>query len=135
MQVILGANGIIGTETSKALNEMGIQLRQVSRNPSKVNESDEVFSADLTNLEKVIEAVKGCDVAYLCVGLEYKIAVWRKMWPQIMTNVIDACSETNCNLVFFDNVYMYGRVKGPMTEETPYKPSSKKGEVRAMIAQ
>ncbi len=29
---------------------------------------------------------------------------------------------------------MYGPVEGKMTEETPYRPSSKKGEVRAKIA-
>jgi nucleoside-diphosphate-sugar epimerase len=29
---------------------------------------------------------------------------------------------------------MYGRVDGPMTEETPYNPCSRKGEVRARIA-
>jgi nucleoside-diphosphate-sugar epimerase len=37
-------------------------------------------------------------------------------------------------MVFFDNVYAYGHVKGIMTEETPYNPCSKKGEVRASIA-
>jgi nucleoside-diphosphate-sugar epimerase len=29
---------------------------------------------------------------------------------------------------------MYGKVKGWMTEDTPYNPSSKKGEIRAQIA-
>jgi nucleoside-diphosphate-sugar epimerase len=37
-------------------------------------------------------------------------------------------------LVFFDNVYMYGKVDGVMTEETPFHPCSKKGEIRAEIA-
>jgi hypothetical protein len=37
-------------------------------------------------------------------------------------------------LVFFDNVYMYGRVEGWMTEETPMNPRSKKGEARPQIA-
>jgi nucleoside-diphosphate-sugar epimerase len=36
--------------------------------------------------------------------------------------------------VFFDNVYAYGQVDGVMTEETPYNPCSRKGEVRARIA-
>jgi nucleoside-diphosphate-sugar epimerase len=36
--------------------------------------------------------------------------------------------------VFFDNVYAYGQVNGAMTEETPFNPNSKKGEVRAKIA-
>jgi len=52
-----------------------------------------------------------------------------------MKNVIDACKATGSRLVFFDNVYAYGRVNGWMTEETPYKPVSKKGEVRKHIAE
>ena len=32
------------------------------------------------------------------------------------------------------NVYMYGKVTGAMTEETPFNPSSRKGEIRAKIA-
>jgi nucleoside-diphosphate-sugar epimerase len=51
-----------------------------------------------------------------------------------MRNVIDACKEHNARLVFFDNVYMYGKVNGWMTEETPMNPCSKKGEIRARIA-
>jgi nucleoside-diphosphate-sugar epimerase len=55
-------------------------------------------------------------------------------WPVIMTNVINACKESGARLIFFDNVYMYGKVNGWMTEETPFNPCSKKGEVRAAIA-
>jgi nucleoside-diphosphate-sugar epimerase len=35
--------------------------------------------------------------------------------------------------IFFDNVYLYGRVAGPMTEATPVRPTSRKGESRAAI--
>ena len=51
-----------------------------------------------------------------------------------MSNTIEACKQAGAALVFLDNVYMYGRVDGPMTEETPYNPCSRKGEVRARIA-
>jgi hypothetical protein len=34
----------------------------------------------------------------------------------------------------FDNAYAYGRVDDVMTDETPYNPCSRKGEVRARIA-
>jgi nucleoside-diphosphate-sugar epimerase len=51
-----------------------------------------------------------------------------------MENAIDACKRSNTRLLFFDTVYMYGKVDGAMTEETPFQPCSKKGEVRAEIA-
>jgi len=51
-----------------------------------------------------------------------------------MANTIEACKRAHAKLIFFDNVYMYGKVSGAMTEETPFNPCSKKGEVRAKIA-
>jgi nucleoside-diphosphate-sugar epimerase len=56
------------------------------------------------------------------------------MWPRVMSNTIEACKRAGAKLIFFDNVYMYGKVSGPMTEATPFNPCSKKGEVRANIA-
>ena len=51
-----------------------------------------------------------------------------------MNNIITACRQAKARLIFFDNVYMYGKVDGPMTEETPYDPCSRKGDLRARIA-
>jgi len=51
----------------------------------------------------------------------------------IMRNTIDACKAAGARLIFFDNVYMYGRVSGKMTEASPHKPCSVKGKVRAEI--
>jgi nucleoside-diphosphate-sugar epimerase len=73
-------------------------------------------------------------VAYLVAGLKYDAAVWSEQWPRVMRNVIDACKRAGTRLVFFDNVYAYGRVNGLMTEDTPFNPISRKGEVRARIA-
>lgn len=47
MDAILGANGIIGHELSRALDAQGRQVRQVSRNPERVSAADETFTADL----------------------------------------------------------------------------------------
>lgn len=73
-------------------------------------------------------------MVYLTAGLKYDSKVWEEQWPRVMRNVIDACARHGSKLVFFDNVYPYGRVDGAMTEGTPYNPCSRKGEVRARIA-
>ena len=134
MQTILGANGTIGNELSKYLPDYTNKIRQVSRNPKKVNASDETFSADLLDYAQTEKAVAGSDIVYLVAGLKYDTRVWQAQWPKIMRNTINACKKHNSKLVFFDNVYAYGHVVGPMTEETPFNPNSKKGEVRAKIA-
>ena len=135
MQTILGSNGVISTELAKNLTQYTKRIRLVSRNPKKVNPDDELFSADLLNPVQISNAVKDSEVVYLTAGLKYNIKVWREQWPVIMKNVIDACKTYKSKLVFFDNVYLYGKVNGAMTEDTPVNPSSKKGEVRAKIVQ
>lgn len=136
MQTILGANGIIANELAKELYlNYTKDIRLVSRNPKKINESDELFSADLLDANQTANAVKGSEIVYMVVGLPYVSKIWQEQWPIIMRNVIDACKTHNAKLVFFDNVYMYGRVKGTMTEETPFNAESVKGKVRGKIAQ
>lgn len=134
MHTILGANGIIAQELSRALAAHISSIRQVSRNPQRVNQTDETFSANLLDSKATAKAVAGSNVAYLVVGLKYNASVWQEQWPRVMRNVIDACKQHDTRLVFFDNVYAYGRVDGVMTEETTFNPTSKKGEIRAKIA-
>ncbi len=136
MQTILGAGGAIGKELAKALTAYTHQVRLVSRKPQKVNDTDEVLAADLTNAEQTLAAVAGSEIVYLTAGLEYKLKVWQQQWPQVMQNVINACIQHQAKLVFFDNVYMYdANSLHNMKEDTPVNPFSEKGKVRASIAQ
>jgi nucleoside-diphosphate-sugar epimerase len=133
MVTILGAGGPIGNELSRILAAKNARFRLVGRNPKPVAGA-ELFTADLAHLDQTIQAVAGSHVVHLLVGLKYDLAVWRELWPRIVANTVEGCKRAQAKLIFFDNVYMYGRVDGVMTEETPYAPSSKKGEIRARIA-
>ena len=133
MTTILGAGGPISNQLSKLLAARHTPFRLVSRNPNPLLGS-EVCRADLTDREQTVEAVAGSSVVFLLVGLKYDLRVWQDLWPRIMANTIEACKRAQARLIFFDNVYMYGKVDRPMTENTPYAPCSKKGEVRAKIA-
>ena len=119
MQTILGANGTIGSVLAKELVNYTDKIRLVSRNPRKVNETDELFPADLSNPANVDQAVEGSDVVYLVVGFDYKLNVWEEKWPKLMRATINACIKHNARLVFFDNVYLYDINAIPhMTEES-----------------
>jgi nucleoside-diphosphate-sugar epimerase len=133
MQTILGAGGAIGTELARELVRARQPLRLVARNPKPI-EGAEAVSADLSNPDQTLAAVSGSTVVHLLVGVKYDLKVWRELWPRIMKNAIEACKRAKAKLIFFDNVYMYGKVSGRMTEETPFNPCSKKGELRAQIA-
>ena len=111
MQTILGANGVIGRELSLRLPQYTDRIRQVSRSPTRVNATDELVTADLLDATATSDAVAGSDVSYLVAGLKYDHRVWQEQWPKVMRNVIDACKRHRSALVFFDNVYAYGRVR------------------------
>ena len=137
MQTILGAGGAIGRELAKELATFyTTEIRLVSRNPQRVNDADQLMPADLTQAEAVRKAVEGSSVVYVTIGFPYRYSVWQREWPAFISNVIAACKEFNVKLVFFDNVYMYdeNHLNG-MTEDTPINPPSKKGRIRAEIAQ
>ena len=134
LHTILGAGGVIGRELSLQLALQGRRVRQVGRHPAAVQAGDELMAADLTDARATAGAVAGSEVVYLVAGLAYNAAIWQAQWPLVMRNVIDVCARHGARLVFFDNVYAYGRVAGVMTENTPFNPCSRKGDVRAAIA-
>lgn len=134
MQTIIGSGGAIGLPLAKELKKYTEKVRLVSRNPQKVNETDELFSMDATDLTKLNEAIVGSEVVYVTIGFKYNIKVWRSLWPPFMRTVINACKVNNAKLVFFDNVYLYDKSTIPfMTENSPIGPPSKKGEVRKQL--
>lgn len=134
MITILGAGGAIGNELAKLLSARKQAFRLVARNPRNVSGATETVSANIADQEQTIRAVAGSSIVLLLVGLKYDHRLWAEMWPRIMANTIEACKRAGAKLVFFDNVYMYGEVSGPMTEDTPFDPCSSKGEIRAKIA-
>lgn len=131
MQTILGSGGAIANHLANELRKYSSDIRLVSRNPKKVNESDELFPTDLLDKDLVNQAVAGSEVVYLTAGLPYDIKIWQRDWPLIMQNVIDACVQHNARLVFFDNVYAYSPDEVlHMTENSVKQPATHKGKVR-----
>lgn len=135
MQTILGANGQIGHELALSLKrEFTDQIRLVSRNPKRVNDTDELMAANLMDLQQTMNAVAGSEIVYVTVGLPMDTAMWVEQWPVIMNNVIAACSHHKAKLVFFDNTYMYPQTAEVQTEDCRFEPNGAKGRVRAQIA-
>lgn len=136
MQTILGANGQIGEELARELKRnYTADIRIVSRKPTKVNDTDEVFAADLSVKDQAIEAVKGSEIAYFTLGLPMNSEMWEEQFPLILKNVIEACKINNTKLVFFDNTYMYPQDGRVLTEETAFIPYGRKAKVRQKMAE
>lgn len=134
MQTIIGAGGGIGIPLARELNKFTSEIRLVGRNPKKINNTDELFQADVSDISQIDKAIAGSEVVYIVIGFEYKLNVWQNIWPPFMKAVIKACIKQKAKLVFFDNVYMYASSAIPhMTENAVLLPPSKKGEIRKQL--
>lgn len=134
MQTILGASGQIGRELALSLRrDFTGSIRLVSRNPRKVNDSDELVSADLLDADQTLAAVEGSEIVYMTAGLPIDSQIWVERWPIMMRNVIEACAAHGAKLVYFDNTYMYPQTSVPQTEASPFQPNGPKGRAREEI--
>jgi nucleoside-diphosphate-sugar epimerase len=131
---LIGGSGNIGQLMQEFLTQNQSKTISIGRNlPTKKLTNVEYKVADYFNINSLTEALKGCSFAYLLVGLEYKADIWEKDWPRLITSVIEACHNTGAKLVFFDNVYGYGRFDSNIVENLEYNPCSRKGKVRAEV--
>ena len=97
LQTILGSGGGIGVPLARELKNYTDRIRLVSRNPRKVNETDELFPADVNDLGQVEKAIAGSDVVYVTIGFSYNLKVWQKTWPPFMKEVIRSCKIHNAS--------------------------------------
>jgi len=135
MQTILGANGQIAVELARELHRHYTHdLRLVSRTPRKVNDTDQLVSANLMDAQQTAEAVKGSSVVYFTAGLPPDSAMWEAQFPTMLKNALDASRAAGAKFVYFDNTYMYPQTAALQTEVTAFRPNGRKGHVRAAMA-
>ncbi|WP_129656320.1 NAD-dependent epimerase/dehydratase family protein [Rothia halotolerans] len=134
-QTILGATGQIAVELARELNRRGTSdLRLVSRNPRKVNDTDMLARANLLDAGQTAEAVAGSEVVYFTAGLPAKTELWEAQFPTMLRNALDASRAAGAKFAYFDNTYMYPQDARVQTEDTPFEPIGRKGRVRDELA-
>jgi nucleoside-diphosphate-sugar epimerase len=132
--VVFGASGGVGSELVRELLSRGRRVRAVSHSGrGSFPKEAEVVRADATDAATVREVSRDAVVVYHAVNVPYP--QWQEKLPLVMRATMEAAADVGAKLIYADNLYMYGRVDGPMTEETPYKPVSRKGIVRAQLAE
>ncbi|MFK2914343.1 NAD-dependent epimerase/dehydratase family protein [Pseudomonas sp. 3HC3] len=135
MQTVLGATGQIAIELARELNRTFTEdIRLVSRNPRKVSDSDTLIAADLLDASQAAKAVKGSSIVYFTAGLPPDTQLWETQFPVMLRNALDAARASDASFVYFDNTYMYPQDDRLLTENTPFEPVGRKGQVRARMA-
>jgi len=133
LHVVLGA-GQIGTPLVEQLLGAGARVRQVRRGsfgPARL--AHETASGDLSDASFAAEVLAGASVAYHCVNAPYH--EWPSLLPALQRGIVEGAKRAGTKLVVLDNLYPYGRPSGPLREDSPVAPCSKKGEVRARLAE
>ncbi len=133
MNVVLGATGGTGQAVVEELVRQGKPVRAVNRSgKADVPAGVEVVKGDAANVDSLKAACAGAAVVYHCVNIPYDR--WLSEFMPITSNIIEAASAGGAKLVMADNLYMYGKVNGPISADLPYNATTRKGKLRGQVA-
>jgi len=131
--VIVGA-GPIGSATARLLSAAGQQVRIITRSGGGPDlPGVERVKADAVDAARLTELTAGAAALYNCANPPYHH--WATDWPPLAASLLTAAETSGAVLATVSNLYGYGRVSGPMTEQTPLNPNGTKGRVRVTMWQ
>jgi nucleoside-diphosphate-sugar epimerase len=131
VQLVIGA-GAVGTATAQLLADRGERVRLVTRSGGGPEHSAiERVAADASDADALSRLAEGVAVIYSCAGPAYPR--WVTDWPPLATALLRAAETSGALLITTGNLYGYGAVDGPMTEDLPLRPNTEKGQVRVRI--
>lgn len=133
LHVVLGT-GPLGLAVARHLTARGDRVRAVSRSGvADVPADAEVLAANVADVAELKRVCDGAAVVYHCANPPY--AKWPELHPPLMRAIIEGAAAADATLVFGDNLYAYGPVDRPLTEERPYRARGPNGRTRAAIAE
>jgi nucleoside-diphosphate-sugar epimerase len=135
IHTIFGA-GQVGMLLAHELLERGHSVRLVRRGPAGPSRPGlRWMSGDVTDPAFADEAARGAKVVYNCVNPP-DYGRWEGVLEPLMRAVRGAATRAGARLVALDCLYMYGMPEAvPFDEDTPMRPCSRKGEMRAMLVE
>lgn len=133
MHLILGT-GPLGRSVMKELQRRGEPCRIVNSSGRSVGtEHVSVEKVDLMDANQAKSAIAGASVVYQCAQPPYHR--WNPLFERLQENITEAVKAANAKLVVAENMYMYGDVDGEIHEDLPYAATTKKGRIRARLAE
>ncbi len=131
---VLGAKGGIGAAVTSELARRGHAVTAVTRHGDTAKVAGvEPVAADLAVLDDALRAAAGADVVVMAAQVPY--ARWAAELPGLVEHALAGAAAAGARLVMCDNLYAYGAPDGPISEATPERPSTRKGQLRAALGQ
>lgn len=126
--------GALGREIARQMTAAGRPVVVIQRRkPAELPEGATFISADIMDQRALVLALAGAKEVICALGLPYQAALWEEGWPRAMSNLLHACQAAGARMVFADNLYLYGPVDGPLTEDLPAASYGRKPRARAEV--
>ncbi|MFF7458227.1 NAD-dependent epimerase/dehydratase family protein [Kitasatospora sp. NPDC008115] len=130
LHVIVGY-GPAGAATARLLADQGHEVRVVTRTGRPAEAGIEHLALDATAGGPLAEAARGAAALYSCAAPP--LPRWTTDWPPLHASLCAAAEASGAVLVMLGNLYGYGPVDGPLTEDLPLAATGPKGRLRASL--
>jgi nucleoside-diphosphate-sugar epimerase len=130
---IVFGTGPLGYAVAEELLARGQSAKLVNRSgEGDIPEGASLVKADVTNPELTREVCKNVRTVFHCAMPPY--TQWPELFPAITYGIMKGAISVEANLIYGDNLYMYGQVNGPIKEDLPYNAKGPKGKIRGQMA-
>lgn len=134
LHVIFGT-GPVGLTLADELLARGRRVRLVNRSgKGKPAPGAELVKGDALRSDAVRDLTQGAAVVYHAANVAYQDQV--EVMPSMQQSILAGVAASGAKLVVMDTLYMYGKTQGRvMTESTPFAATTRKGRMRAQLAE
>lgn len=131
--LVVGAGGV-GSAVALVLADAGVDVVLASRSGRGPTDARIArVQVDASSLDSLLAAAPTAAVIYNCVNPEY--TSWTTDWPPLAQAFLQYAERTGAVLATVSNLYGYGPVDVPMTEELPLAAAGEKARVRVRMWQ
>ncbi|WP_231500363.1 NAD-dependent epimerase/dehydratase family protein [Saccharothrix sp. NRRL B-16314] len=129
--VIIG-HGATARATAELLTGAGDEVRMISRSGAGPEHPlIERVALDANDADELTGLAEGATTLMNCAMPAYH--TWPQTVPPLFGSVLSAAERTGAVYVMLGNLYAYGPVDEPLTEEHPLAATGPKGKVRARM--
>ncbi|GAA1995128.1 NAD-dependent epimerase/dehydratase family protein [Isoptericola halotolerans] len=128
--LVVGA-GPVGRHVAALLAERGTSVAVATRSGRTTGlDGVEHLALDAADPDALSRAAEHAAVVYNCANpTDY--TRWSTVWPPLAASFLEAVERTGAVYALTGNLYPYGHVDGPMTEDLPDAATDHKGRLRA----
>ncbi len=130
--IVIGS-GPLGRATANALVQLGHNVALINRAGvvKNLKAGAAPYAMDILKETHLPKQIGQCAALYFCAQPAYHR--WPQEFPALQDAAITLATHAGARLVVAENLYGYGAIAGPMTEDLPLNPNTGKGRVRAAM--